>query len=179
MPLPYHRYEEIKNVIVKVLEAADITSVPICCFEVAHSLGIQLIPKTSLNGVKQVALQRLSDDGVILGDTIYYDDTQIHARIRFTIMHEIGHIVLDHTHDNDISDAEADFFAAHILVPPMLVYALDTRNNMDPTTIQRVFDVSAEMAEIAYCDYTKWLQKATDTFEHSSADVAIYNRFYM
>ena len=43
-------------------------------------------------------------------------------RIRFTIMHEIGHIVLDHTEHSDLAESEANFFAKYALAPPPLVH---------------------------------------------------------
>ena len=42
---------------------------------------------------------------------IFYDDSMYDRRIRFTIMHEIGHIVLDHTEHSDLAESEANFFA--------------------------------------------------------------------
>ena len=42
---------------------------------------------------------------------IYYNDKKDAGRIRFTILHEIGHFVLGHLQQSDLAESEANFFA--------------------------------------------------------------------
>lgn len=58
-------------------------------------------------------------------------------------MHEIGHIVLDHSEDSELAEKEVKFFAKYALVPPVLVHKLKLDNPMD---IIDIFDVSFEAA---------------------------------
>lgn len=59
---------------------------------------------------------------------IYYNDLKDECTIRFTLAHELGHIALEHTEDNDVARCEADCFARNFLcpVPLRIGYGLTT-----------------------------------------------------
>ncbi len=86
---------------------------------------------------------------------IFYNDKKDYGRINNTIMHEIVHIVLDHTEDSELAEAEVKFFAKYALVPPVLLHKFRLE---DPYEIARIFEVSVEAAKYAYVYYQKWLQ---------------------
>ncbi len=69
-------------------------------------------------------------------------------------MHEIGHIVLDHTEDSEHVKKEADFFAKFALVPPVLIHRMKLETAED---ISDIFGVSYEAAGCALSYYQKWL----------------------
>ena len=69
-------------------------------------------------------------------------------------MHEIGHIVLDHSEDSELAEAEVKFFAKYALAPPVLIHKLRLTN---PAEIADSFQISYEAAEYAYNYYQKWL----------------------
>lgn len=48
---------------------------------------------------------------------ICFNELKDEKTIRFTIAHEIGHIVLGHTEDNSVAKKEADCFARNVLCP--------------------------------------------------------------
>lgn len=77
---------------------------------------------------------------------IYYNDIKDICTIRFTLAHELGHIVLNHTKDNDISRKEASCFARNILCPISTVKELNLHNISDYTNI---FNISDSMADVA------------------------------
>lgn len=52
---------------------------------------------------------------------VYYNDTNCETTIRFTIAHELGHIVLEHTEDNSDTNKEANCFARNILCPAPII----------------------------------------------------------
>lgn len=85
---------------------------------------------------------------------IFYDDTKSRERIRFTVMHEIGHIVLGHTEHGQLAESEANFFAKYSLAPPPLVHKIKPEDYMD---ISVAFDLSHECAYYAMSFYSKWL----------------------
>lgn len=176
MTLTYNRYEEIKSIVVDTLKMGNIANVPICCFQLVQALEIDCIPYSSLSPKQQSVCLEFSDEGFTLDDTIYYNDTQIDTRIRFTIMHEIGHIVLGHTEEDELSESEANFFAKYILVPPVLVYAIDTAGNVSEDEIRHIFNVSHPVAEYAVDYYNKWTSHIN--FGLAEVDIAIYNHFY-
>lgn len=49
---------------------------------------------------------------------VYYDPNMMTpARLKFSLAHELGHIVMKHRGHNEEEEQEADFFAAHLLLP--------------------------------------------------------------
>ena len=48
---------------------------------------------------------------------VYYNEKKIMESIRFTLAHELGHIILEHDIDNAINRKEADCFARNLLCP--------------------------------------------------------------
>lgn len=90
-------------------------------------------------------LRKMSADAITgllrQGYITIFDETQIPERIRWTLAHEIGHIVLGHLEDFDatslhrgglsggqyqVLEREADIFAAELLAPMPILTALGT-----------------------------------------------------
>ena len=65
-------------------------------------------------------------------------------------MHEIGHIVLDHSEDSELAEKEVNFFAKYALAPPVLIHKLKLDN---PESIVQVVEISYESARYAYHYY--------------------------
>ncbi len=163
MKLPYSRYEEIKNEVVNLFQQTGIDSAPVNVWFIAQQMGIRLIPFSSLPAIQQNAVNLLSNGGLKFrmvnqyGDEkhcIIYDDSVPNGRIRFSILHEIGHIVLGHKQDSTIADAEADFFAKYAIAPPMLVHLICP---LDYKTLAQSFGLSEECAYNSMNYYIKWL----------------------
>lgn len=69
------------------------------------------------------------------------------ARLRFTLAHELGHIVLGHCGSTRADEQEADCFANHLLCPrPVLEAALRSDQSFTPEKAARLFYVSAACA---------------------------------
>ena len=73
-----------------------------------------------------------------------------------TILHEIGHCVLDHTGHSEHEEDEANFFAKYAIAPPVLV---DKIGAECPEDIYNVFDISYEAAVYAYDYYLSWKRR--------------------
>lgn len=164
--LSHHRYEEIKKIIVDLFIKYDVTCVPVNGFELATKMGIKVIPYSAIPVAKRYLLFKKSEDGFCVEKTlgewyIYYNDETDYGRINNTIMHEIGHIVLDHSEDSELAEKEVRFFAKYALVPPVLVHKLGLD---DPCEIASVFEVSFEAACYALSYYKKWLQYGSDDY---------------
>lgn len=165
MKLPPWRYEQIKRIATDNLVSYSDT-VPVDVFELARINKIILVPYSKLTPHELRKLQKdfnaISKDGFLLWGTkrgkirgfIYYDDSQSQKRIRFTIMHEIGHYLLKHYEISDLAEAEANFFAKFLLAPPVLVHLIKPNDYLD---IVEAFDVSHEFAYNAFSYYQKWL----------------------
>lgn len=60
---------------------------------------------------------------------VYYDPQMLKGdRWKFSLAHELGHIVMHHTGRSDTEEAEADFFAAHLLLPRAIIAELIARD---------------------------------------------------
>lgn len=173
MRLTSDRYEVIKKIVVKMFVENDIRQIPIDCFEICQKMCIKLRKYTQLKSDALLKAEEISEDGlcmlieegpepfVSLQWYIFYDDTKSRERIRFTIMHEIGHIVLEHTEHSQLSESEANFFAKYSLAPPPLVHRIKPEDYMD---ISNAFNLSQECAYYAMSFYSKWLQYGSSKY---------------
>lgn len=154
------RYEEIKRIIVNMFFQHQITCVPINSFEIALKKEIKVIPYSSKNAYTQNLLFKKSKDGFSVELTsnewyIFYNDDMNYGRVNHTIMHEIGHIILDHTEESELAEKEVNFFAKYALVPPILIHKLKLNSSYD---IARIFNVSLQAAKYAYSYYLKRIE---------------------
>lgn len=160
MRLSDEQYEFIKGEVVALFERYDVRCIPISGFELAYKMGIALIPYSSLTEKQRSAVMKLSTDGFYMedqlgNDLIYYNDVGIsYERTNMTILHEIGHCVLDHMGISAEEEAEAAFFAKYAAAPPPLIHRIKP---MMPEEIVGVFNISYEAACYAMEYYRKWL----------------------
>ena len=82
---------------------------------------------------------------------ILYDenDTDFEARKNFGIAHELGHIYCGHTTDGKKQEIEANFFAAQVLMPEIVVYYIMYKYKdfkLDARDLMEIFNVSYEAA---------------------------------
>lgn len=161
MRLSDARYEDIKRIIVQMYEATNVCSTPISGFEIATRMGISVIPYSAFVPSKKSLALTFSGDGFSAFDQgtwrIAYNDDRArpYGRVNFTILHELGHIVLKHTEDSDLADTEADFFAKFAQCPPVLIQKLGIS---DVGGIMEHFEISYGAACYALDYYHKWLR---------------------
>lgn len=167
------KYEFIKGEVVHIFEMYEIRCIPVSGFEIAIKMGITLIPYSSFSRRKLKAARTISEDGFFCEnggkEMIFYNDMDYkYDRQNFTILHEIGHIVLDHTGRGEHEEDEANFFAKYAIAPPILVDKINPRSWLD---IYDRFDISETAAAYAYRYYLKWkghhkLQKTYTDYEN-------------
>jgi len=84
---------------------------------------------------------------------IGYNKTQHMHRQRFTVAHEIGHLLLGHTKENFVLDLssnkpeeiEANQFAAELLMPLKMLKKSFQNGKVDVKRITKIYNVSEEM----------------------------------
>lgn len=160
MKLSNEQYEFIKGEVVALFEQYGVRCIPISGFELAYRIGIKLVPYSSLTEPKRKAAMKISPDGFYLedkngSDLIYYNDDVPYERANMTILHEIGHCVLDHKGESEEEEAEANFFAKYAAAPPPLIHQMTP---ICPEKIADVFCISFTAAVYAYSYYQKWLE---------------------
>ena len=103
---------------------------------------------------------------------IVYNEKKSKKRIRFSLAHELAHIVLDHLNDerteidrgglDDITyyamEGAANTFAGNFLAPPILIHERLSGSHFDIYDIARFFDLSNEsVRDYRKRDYQYWL----------------------
>ena len=158
------RYDEIEKEVIKLYKKVHIDIFPIDCFDLCKQLGIEVVPyssksKKALNQIGDASKDGFSvlfqySDGSLKWK-IYYNDSMPKERIWFTIMHEIGHVRLDHTEHSELAEAEANYFAKYSLAPPPLIHQLYIEDFVD---LAEKFGISLTCAYYAMQSYAKWLR---------------------
>ena len=126
-------YERIKGIVGDIYEenADFLNSIPINIEKLAEKMGF--IIKRSCNIIKEnldklITYFEINEDKTIYGFStfdeasqrfvIYVDDLNAKEnKQRFSIAHEIGHIVLNHRENSYENEKEADYFAGYLLCP--------------------------------------------------------------
>lgn len=117
-----------------------------------------------------------SEDAFREGATmiVAYNDEKPTGRIRFSLMHELGHHILKHNGDSNNNEKEANAFASFILAPRMAIHYAKCKNAND---VSHIFEMSHEAAKNAFDDYLRWHRRIV-TYKMSQYDKAMYSHFY-
>lgn len=97
-----------------------------------------------MEGKDAVTIRHESDGKVIY--ELLYDNGAHRLRQRFTLAHELGHVVMRHWLEEPFEEAEADYFASQLLIPRPILELFD---NVTPEFIADTFHVSKAAAAIA------------------------------
>lgn len=167
-------YERIKSAVADLYRRYSVTTIPVDVFSLARKMGIVIRPYSSCPDLFRLALKgAVPEDGfkatVLRGSryttVIFYNDTMSRQRIRFTILHEIGHIVLGHKQSSELAEAEASFFAKYAIAPPVLVNYIRPSDYVD---IANAFDISLECAYYSMDYYGKWLRFSYGYYDYET-----------
>lgn len=153
MPMPNwklkgSRYEEIREEVANFIEDYGITEYPFSMWYLLRQMGIQLVPYSIFPEALRIEVIKAWPNAITLrpndfnaaNTVIFYNDAQSRERIRFSLAHELGHIILEHPAiETEEYEAEADIFGNYLLAPAPIVLR-DSENNIE--TIMDDFVVS-------------------------------------
>lgn len=116
------QYEEIEKLVVKLYKEQNIRSVPIDPFEIVKNRGYITVPFSRFKNKRPECADENSDAFSFFepeSKTYYiaYNDDKPLRRIRFTLMHEVGHIDLGHKSESALARKMADTYAGYALAP--------------------------------------------------------------
>lgn len=156
--LSHRRYEELKALGADLIEDYAL-AYPLDPFEVADILGVHVTVHEY--GLPPMAAWFCSttDAYTLPGQSSHGLKFQVHLngaapplRQRFTLMHEVAHLWLDHpraeTFIGEVAEAEANFLASYLLAPDALVTAWVP--GLTVTGIAEEFQVSEESAGLIH-----------------------------
>lgn len=162
--MSYQSYKQARDAAWQVLIDCHIRQLPVDIGAICKQCGYKVYSYQS--GKQAIAQMGLSNqcnlsDGFTLshGKNIYifYNDRCSHGRQRFTLAHELGHIILGHLLEGSYTtvnrepspndspeETQANQFAARVLAPACVLYALGATNAED---ISRLCDISIQAAK--------------------------------
>ena len=147
--------EQIANIYRK----CEVTHFPIDCFSVMERMGFCVKSFTELlsENPELTFLRNNSTDALTITNSkeTFYNDRKSRKRIRFTLMHELGHYVL-----KTKSETAADTFASEILAPVCIVRQRRLRT-ADEVCVH--FDVSVSCANMVIARRNHSLQNPFDS----------------
>lgn len=177
----YGIYKNVRDAAWACLIDHQITELPVDLLKITNNSGIVILKNSEvckLSGCENGA-------SVLDGDTWYliYDDEATLGRRRFTIAHELGHIFLGHellngyhgrsfNTDKPQSEREADMFAARLLSPACVLWALDLHTAEE---IAKVCETSIAASKIR-AERMKVLYER-QKFLSSPAEKRVYEQF--
>ena len=158
----YSLYQQARNLSWKVLQEMGIQNFPIHLGEICKFYNIKTIPYSKFTLWELVDPQAKQGDGISLKTggqyyIVFNDEIQHAGRIRFTLAHEIGHILLGHVEnitfyrnsemdsDTDEREVQANIFARDLLMPATVLSALNLNTSAE---ISLLCNVSMQSAEI-------------------------------
>lgn len=167
---------ELTDIIYSVYEECGIHDFPIDCMKILKHYGFKVKTYSQLRE-KNPELYKLcvsySNDAFsdIKSRFIAYNDKAHKRRVRFSLMHELGHFILKHTERTQQQEDEADMFASHILVPRT---AMGEASCFNADKVHDVFEVSFAAANRCMADY----KKCIDDYPTVLRDKRISERFF-
>ena len=171
-------YTKIEKTIVNLYTEINVNKLPINPFEIAIQKGFILIPysqaphkaRSILKEYEVSGSSGITKEGVY---KIFYDDSHCIERQRFTIMHEIGHILLGHKEDSAYAERCANYFAAYSLAPPPIIAKFNCEDFMD---IAIIFKLSQESASYAFIRYCNWIDHSFKLKPHEVQLLNLFNK---
>lgn len=139
----YKRYKYSRNLAWEILIRERVRELPVKIIPLCQRMNIRVIRYSDAPLMADV-----SKDGcqaVIDGNMyILYDDKISSTRKRFTIAHELGHILMKHSGVPE-DEAEANIFASRLLMPACILYECKVSSAEE---IMQMCGVSRQAAEI-------------------------------
>lgn len=123
---------------------SEVSDIQCCSFKRARAHGVDIDAFGSEAAVLTEYIGRL---------IIFYNQDDIEERIRFSMLHEVGHYLLNHkldTEDTELykkQEIETNFFAAQLLMPEQALIEFQKRGKrISIEFLTRTFKVSKEAA---------------------------------
>ena len=150
----YGVYKNCRDAVWKCLIECDIKTLPVPVIPIAKHFGISVIKDSLVHELRK------GESGISIfngtGWIIVYDDSESRQRKRFTVAHELGHILLGHemkkgfylrssSVHKPLLETEADVFASRLLAPACVLWGL---NLHDADEISRICDMSISASQI-------------------------------
>lgn len=154
----YKDYQNARDAAWKILLDCGVDRLPVDLNDICKRLGVRVRRYADARGLSDTALQA---DGLTFFSwgkpVILYNQDRSPMRIRFTVAHELGHLVLGHvapgrrtTINREPSPADdpietaANQFAARLLAPACVLWGLDIHTSEEISELCHISQQAAE-----------------------------------
>jgi len=148
--LIYEIYKNVRNSSWKCLLECGINSIPTSLSQICKRYDIKIIKNNSLQENRLLTNEKAKNMFINGQWYIIVDDSDCITVQRYSIAHEIGHILMG----KDISEYEAERFAIDILAPACVLWGLDLHTAEDISEICNISisagQIRAKRMEILY-----------------------------
>lgn len=150
----YKRYQNARDAAWKALIDFHVCELPVSLSRICKDLGIAILDNKNANELQP------GENGIAVMQKdkwyIIFDGTDIYGKQRFTIAHELGHILMGHEMKNGYytrrdniakpaDETEADIFASRLLAPACVLWGI---NAQTAEQISEVCSISHTAAKI-------------------------------
>lgn len=189
-------YKNSRDAAWQILIKNKVSSLPVSVEKICKAEKIKLF--TYAEGERIIRKLKLyensiGNDAFSINRVVFYDDTKPKTRQRFSVAHEIGHIILHSPSEatvlnreicsNDSPlEQEANIFASRILAPLSILHFLNVSTAEEISEICNISFVAAEiryqrLCEIRNRDLEMKKTKGYGCFLLSPLERAVYNNF--
>lgn len=183
-------YKKSRDLAWKILYRCKATRLPISLSDVCKHEHIRLVSYTSgAELIHRLGLEEhtVGNDAFSLHRIIFFDDRMPRQRQRFSVAHEIGHILLHSPkgatvynrepspNDNPV-EAEANIFASRLLAPLCVLHYMDVQSAEE---IAELCDISITAAKIRFerLQFIRKRDRRMGCFLLSKYEQRVYRRF--
>lgn len=189
----YKHYQKVRNAAWQILLDLKIESLPVNPAAIFLQLGIPIGSYIeNQNLIKHYHLEQVTKNssGLTLHTEskliVLFNSTESKERIRFTLAHELGHIVCGHVYKGSVTlrnkepgnndnkiEREANMFAARLLAPSCVLHECHL---FDTESISRVCGISIQSAAFRL-QRLKLLEDRNQTFLETKGHGCFYQSF--
>lgn len=171
--------KKIKDMVLHLLNECDIHNLPVDLKTILKLNNIYLLnsKKAIEYGVINFAYNDFDGKNVYINGYrfIVYNLKHPVTRQRWTMAHELGHILLDHREQSRVNEAEANYFAKELLMPMAVL------TNMGVTSVKdvcKVCNVSNDASENRQKDFKRHYEFRSK-YGLTKHDIAFLKQFGM
>lgn len=192
--MDYLKYRKSRDLSWQVLIDNNIICLPVKISGICENLGIRIISYEKGDKIiKTVGLEKIcsQNDGVTFNRAIFYNQKCSIARQRFTIAHELGHILMhtdskynrEPSKDDLFIEREANVFASRILAPACVLWGIGVKTAEEICETCNISIVAAKFRmqrlNALYEKEQRFIkEKGRSCFLTSSLEKKVYNQFF-
>ena len=192
--MDYKKYQKSRDLSWQILIDHNITALPVRVSKICSERGIKIYGYNNSSDIPhplKLNTNSESVDGFTFGKMIFYNEQCSIPRQRFTVAHELGHILLHNGQgiynrepsEKDIPiEAEANVFASRILAPACVLWGIGVTSAKQ---ISEICNISMQSAEFRFKRLSELYEREKQFMQEynkscflmSPLERAVYNQF--